>query len=64
MFLQIFRGGFLKFWGDGVPPNLGGFLQIFGGVPPGVPPHFTEGGSPPEYGQHSAGTHPTGMHSC
>ena len=22
------------------------------------------GGSPPEYGQRSAGTHPTGMHSC
>ena len=22
------------------------------------------GGSPPKYGQRSAGTHPTGMHSC
>ena len=35
----------------------GGFLQIFGG---GLVP----GGSPPEYGQRSVGTHPTGMHSC
>ena len=30
----------------------------------GVPPNFRGGGSPPEYGQRSAGTHPTGMHSC
>ena len=52
----IFRGGYF-FGGDiflggrgGIFP--GGFLQISGG------------GSPPEYGQHSAGTHPTGMHSC
>ena len=36
----------------------GGFLQILGG-----PPNF-RGGPSPEYGQHSAGTHPTGMHSC
>ena len=58
----------------GVPPNFrgGGFLQIFGGVSffGGVPPNFwggclfLGGGSPPEYGQRSAGTHPTGMHSC
>ena len=54
-----FQGGSSKFSG-GVPPNFGGvppkfqggFLQIFGG------------GSPPENGQRSAGTHPTGMHSC
>ena len=77
--LQIFEGGLfwggvpLNFLGGGgclfggVPPNFRGgvppkffggvsffwgFLQIFGG------------GSPPEYGQRSAGTHPTGMHSC
>ena len=51
----------------GVPPNFGGVLQIFGGFPPnffwGGSSKFS-GGSPPEYGQHSAGTHPTGMHSC
>ena len=35
-----------------------GILQIFGGS------SKFSGGSPPEYGQHSAGTHPTGMHSC
>ena len=29
-----------------------------------VPPNFRGGGSPPEYSQRSAGTHPTGMHSC
>ena len=61
-------GGFLQFFG-GVPPILGGFLQFFrGGVPPifrgvcysGTPP----GQQTPEYGQRSAGTHPTGMHSC
>ena len=54
-------------WG-GAPPNFrrggsskfsGGVLQIFGGG--GI---FLGGGSPPEYGQRSAGTHPTGMHSC
>ena len=57
--LQFFGGEFLQFFG-GVPPNFwgvsnfsgGGFLQFFGG------------GSPPEYGHRSAGTHPTGMHSC
>ena len=44
-----FRGG--VFFG-GVPPNFrGGCLFLGGGVPP------------PEYGQRSAGTHPTGMHS-
>ena len=66
------RGGGV--WSRGVPPNFrgglpifrgvskfsGGFLQIFGGVS-----IFSGGGgSPPEYGQRSAGTHPTGMHSC
>ena len=38
----------------------GGVLQIFGGCTS----KFSRGGSPPEYGQRSAGTHPTGMHSC
>ena len=51
--------------------GLGGFLQIFGGGPPnfweggGCSSKFSRGGgSPPEYGQRLAGTHPTGMHSC
>ena len=66
----IFFGGSSKFFG-GVPPNFWG--GIFWGVPPnfggvffsGVPPNFRGvGGSPPEYGQRSAGMHPTGMHSC
>ena len=53
-----FSGG-LQFWGvsnfsGGVPPNFRGGVS---GLVPG-------GGSPPEYGQRSAGTHPTGMHSC
>ena len=47
-----FRGGF--------PPNLGGFSSKF----LGGSLNFWGRGSPPEYGQHSAGTHPTGMHSC
>ena len=48
-------GGFLHIFGGGGSPIFrgGGFLQIFGGV-----------GSPPEHGHCSAGTHPTGMHSC
>ena len=45
----------------GVSKFSGGFLQIFGGE--GVL-QFFGGGAPPEYGQRSAGTHPTGMHSC
>ena len=47
----------------GVP--LGGYF--FGGCiffEGGVPPNFRGGFPPPEYGQRSAGTHPTGMHSC
>ena len=51
----------------GVPPNFGGGL-VQGGVPPnfrgGGSLQFFGGGSPLEYGQCSAGTHPTGMHSC
>ena len=35
-----------------------------GGSGPGGFSKFSGGGSPPEYGQRSAGTHPTGMHSC
>ena len=69
----VFLGGFLQiFFGGGVPPNFrggvffwGGFLQIFfGGGSSKLFFGGTGGGSPPEYGQRSAGTHPTGMHSC
>ena len=55
--------------GRGVPPNFRGGCssKLSGGVPPnfqeGVPLNFWGGGSPPEYGQRSASTHPTGMHS-
>ena len=48
--VSAWRGGCLP--GGGGVCLEGGFLQILGG------------GSPPEYGQRSAGTHPTGMHSC
>ena len=60
-------GGFLQFWGGS--SNFSGGPPIFRrGVPPifrgvcysGTPP----GQQTPEYGQRSAGTHPTGMHSC
>ena len=56
---DIFGGGIFLwgvFFGGGI--FWGGIFSggYFGGV-------FL-GGSPPEYGQHSAGTHPTGMHSC
>ena len=73
--LQFFRGGLHFFggggWGSpiwggsglqsfgGGSPIFGG-LQFFGGIS-----NFSGGGvSPPEYGHRSAGTHPTGMHSC
>ena len=55
-FALIFRGVF--FWGGSSKFSGGG--SFFGGVPP----NFRGGCSPPEYGQRSAGTHPTGMHSC
>ena len=64
-FLQIFRGG--VFFGGGSSNFLGGSSK-FSGV--GSSKFFLGGvflwggGSPPEYGQRSAGTHPTGMHSC
>ena len=48
----------------GVPaPNLGGCSKFSGG---GVPAPNFRGGflQCPEYGHRSAGTHPTGMHSC
>ena len=52
--------------GEGVP-GPGGYL-VRGGVPgpggctwSGTPPSWMQ---TPEYGQRSAGTHPTGMHSC
>ena len=58
-----FRGGVSKFLGglqiSGGPPIFRGVLQFFGGVVS----NFL-GGLQPEYGQRSAGTHPTGMHSC
>ena len=66
-FALIFWGGApdfaLIFWGWYF---FGGGYFFWGGV------FFSEGGyffgggmcSPPEYGQRSAGTHPTGMHSC
>ena len=53
--LQIFGGCLLQIFGGGACSKFSGgcLLQIFGG---GV--QFSE------YGQRSAGTHPTGMHSC
>ena len=53
----IFRGG-LQFFGGS--PNFVGGLQFFRGVSnlSGGFSNFSE------YGQCSAGTHPTGMHSC
>ena len=48
----------------GVPSNFwGGGSNFLGGLVPGVLQIFG-GVSSPEYGQRSAGTHPTGMHSC
>ena len=60
-----FSGGGASKFSGGVPPNFRGVPPNFrgGGVPFwGVP--FWGGGPSPEYGQRSAGTHPTGMHSC
>ena len=66
-----FRGGVCSKFSGGSAPNFGGvsapnfrgrgLLQIFGG---GLLQIF--GGFLPfsEYGHRSAGTHPTGMHSC
>ena len=48
--LQFFEGGSPLIF-QGVSSNFSGGLQFFGG-------------DSPEYGQRSAGTHPTGMHSC
>ena len=45
-------GGSPTFPRGGVVSNFSGGLQ------------FSGGGGSPEYGQRSAGTHPTGMHSC
>ena len=50
----------VPFWGGaflGGVPFLGGAF-FWGGA------FFGRGVPPPEYGQRSAGTHPTGMHSC
>ena len=62
-----FSGGFLQFFGGS--PIFRGRVSNFRGGPPifwGVLQFFGWGGwSPtPEYGQRSAGTHPTAMHSC
>ena len=60
----IFRGGcLLQIFGGVSAPNfgVGGWGGIFRG---GVCSKFSGGASPPEYGHRSAGTHPTGMHSC
>ena len=51
-----FSGGVLQFSG-GSPNFGGGFFNFSGGL------QFLGGIPPPEYGQRSAGTHPTGMHS-
>ena len=54
----IFSGGY--FSGGGIFPGgwyFSGGVFFSGGI-------FSGGGSSPEYGQRSAGTHPTGMHSC
>ena len=65
---KFFGGGSSKFSGEGGSSKFsGGVLQIFFGrylVPGGCSSKFSGGGSPPEYGQCSASTHPTGMHSC
>ena len=66
--LSNFSGGVSNFSGGEVkvkagPPNfLGGNFFLFllsMGIHRLPPPDQT-----PEYGQRSAGTHPTGMHSC
>ena len=77
--LQIFRWGVgvcSTFWGVSAPNFWGGVCSKFsGGSAPnfggGVCSKFLGGCLVPggclqfsEYGQHSAGTHPTGMHSC
>ena len=46
--------------GPGGSPIFQGGLQFFRGVLQ----FFLGGRGSPEYGQRSAGTHPTGMHSC
>ena len=59
-----FSGGGLQFWG--VSQFFGGVSPIFRGVSnfSGGSPIFRGGGLQPECSQSSAGTHPTGMHSC
>ena len=54
----IFLGGVSPIFQGGASKFLGGCLQFFGGSP------IFRGGLQPEYGQRSAGTHSTGMHSC
>ena len=58
----------------GIPACLAGQSQGWVGIPACLAGQSRRGGSSnffgggvsnfPEYGQHSAGTHPTGMHSC
>ena len=72
---SVHMGGCLLqiFFGGGVCSNFsGGVCSKFGGVSApnfrgGVCSNFSGGGGGlqfSEYGQRSAGTHPTGMHSC
>ena len=61
---KFLGGSLLQIFGGVPAPNFRGgcLLQIFGGVPAA---NFRRGGLQfSEYGQRSAGTHPTGMHSC
>ena len=48
--------------GPGTPPGPGTPQDQVPPPGPGTPPPPEQ--QPPEYGQRSAGTHPTGMHSC
>ena len=64
--LQFFGGVSAPiFRGEGICSNFSGggcLLQFFGGG--GVCSNFSGGLQFSKYGQRSAGTHPTGMHSC
>ena len=61
--LQFFRGSFIfrgvSNFSVGGPPIFRGSPIFWGGSP-----IFRGVSNFSEYGQHSAGTHPTGMHSC
>ena len=58
-------GGLQFFWGSPIFRGVsnfsgGGISTFFGDTPTHPPPQDLT----PEYSQRSAGTHPTGMHSC